>query len=606
MFKNVKNYLTYNLKTLVKFELLYKLITIFIFSPLFTLLFKIIMKINGYKFLTIENILEFAKKPSTIVLIILLLIIMMLYTMYEIVTIILICEASRQKLKVNLKETLSLSLKKSLKLLKISNIGLIFFVLFLIPFLNIGIGVSYISVIKVPEYIKDYIMSNLLYFSLYVLLMIILFITFFRWIYSFNYIIYDNLSFRKAKKKSVLLSRKKHIKDFLKILFTEAIIYLLYIIFVLIGIGLILLIHHYIINKLVLSSLMISIIGIFLGISLILFSLLSVPISFASITYLFIKHKEENEEELIDIDLSSCVIENSKPKKFNLFKYVIIMLLIISGTIYTYNYFKGNLSLNVEYVKNIEVTAHRGASVDFPENTMIAFKKAKEYGADWIELDVQETLDGIIVVSHDSNLKRVTGKNIEINDVNYEEIETLDVSYKFGNKYKNEYIPNLDTVIIWAKDNNMKLNIELKPTGKEVDLEKTVVDIISNYDFENNVVVTSSKYESLKKVKKYNKDIKTIYVLSIAFGDISDLKYADGFSIEASNINRSLIKKIHKSGKEVYAWTVNKEESINKMIKLNVDNIITDDIKEAKELIKESKTSNIIIEYVKLIRNNLS
>jgi len=606
MFKNVKNYLTYNFKQLIEFELIYKLLTIFIFSPLFTLLFKLIMKVNGYKFLTIENILEFIKKPLTISLIIILLIIMMLYTMYEIVTIILICEASRQKIKIDLKDTLKLSLKKSLRFLKLSNIGLIFFVLFLIPFLNIGIGVSFISVIKVPEYIKEYIMSNYLYLSLYVLLMIILFVTFFRWIYSINYILYDNLSFRKARKKSINLGKKHHLKDFFKIMFTESLIYLFYIIFVLIGVGLILLIHHYIINKVILSSLMISIIAIFLGISLILFSLLSVPMSYASITYLFLKHKEIKDEEVNVIDLSSCLRKEENKHKINVFKYIVIVILIISGTIFTYNYFKGNLSLNIEYVKNIEVTAHRGASVDYPENTMIAFKKAREYGANWVELDVQETKDGVIIVSHDSNLKRVTGKDININDVNYEEIETIDVSYKFGEKYKNEYIPNLDHVIIWAKDNNMKLNIELKPTGKEIDLEKTVVDIIENHEFANNVVVTSSKYDSLKKVKKYNKNIKTIYVLSIAFGDVSDLKYADGFSIEASNINKSFIKRIHKEGKEIYAWTVNKEDSINKMIKLNVDNIITDDIKEARTLIDESKKSNIIVEYYEFIIHNLS
>lgn len=606
MFKNVRTFLTYNFKTLVEFELFYKLITIFIFSPLFTLFFKFIMSVNGYKFLTIENILEFAKKPLTITLIILLLIIMMLYTMYEIVTIILICEASRQKKKIDLKETLKLSLRKSLRFLRISNIGLVFFVLFLIPFLNIGIGVSFISVIKVPEYIKDYIMSNYLYLSLYIILMIVLFITFFRWLYSINYILYDDLNFRKARKKSIILSKGNHIKDFFKIMFTEALIYLCYIIFVLLGIGLILLIHHFIINKIVLSSVIISIIGIFLGLSLILFSLLSVPMSFASITYLFLKHKETNNEEINVIDISKCEKSEETVNKFNMFKYVIFVILIVSGSFFTYNYFKGNMTLNIEYVKNIEVTAHRGASIDYPENTMIAFKKAKEYGANWVELDVQETLDGVIVVSHDSNLKRVTGKNIEINDVNYEQIENISVSAKFGDKYKDEYIPNLDTVIIWAKDNNMKLNIELKPTGKEIDLEKTVVDIISNHDFEKNVVVTSSKYESLKNVKKYNKNVKTIYVLSIAFGDISDLRYADGFSVEASNINKSLIKKIHKSGKEIYAWTVNKEESINKMIKLNVDNIITDDIKEARRLINESKTSNIIIEYYNFIRNNLS
>ena len=90
--------------------------------------------------------------------------------------------------------------------------------------------------------------------------------------------------------------------------------------------------------------------------------------------------------------------------------------------------------------------------------------------------------------------------------------------------------------------------------------------------------------------------------MSLAYGDVLKLKAADGFSIEESSINKTLVKKIHNSGREVYAWTVNNKDNMNKMIDLKVDNIITDNITLAKDTIYESKTSNIINEYIKFVQ----
>ena len=224
---------------------------------------------------------------------------------------------------------------------------------------------------------------------------------------------------------------------------------------------------------------------------------------------------------------------------------------------------------------------------------------AKKLGADWIELDVQQTKDKQIVVSHDTNLLRVTGVNKDIIDMDYSEIQKLDAGSFFNKKFKNEKMPLLSEVLEFAKKNNIRLNIELKPTGKEIDFEKQVVDLIKEYNFEEKCVITSQVYDVLKNVKKVDKDIKTVYVMSIAIGNITDAKYADAFSVEASNVNATLINEVHNEGKELYAWTVNKEESINKMIDMNVDNIITDNIELGKELVEKSKSSDLISEFIK-------
>ena len=314
------------------------------------------------------------------------------------------------------------------------------------------------------------------------------------------------------------------------------------------------------------------------------------------------KHKNNIGEAIPKLTVSKRLPTKSN-KWFKAFVGTVIVLTVFCGTILTVNVLNGNYDLKIENVKLMEVTAHRGASVKYPENTMAAFKGAKELSADWIELDVQQTKDRELIILHDTNLKRTTGLNKNTWDATLEEVRSLDAGSFFSEEFKGEVIPTLEEVLIFAKNNNIKLNIELKPTGHEVDFEKSVVDLIKKYNLEDSSVITSQVYEVLENIKNYAKDVKTVYVMSLAYGDILELDYADNFSIEASSINKPLVKKIHNAGKEVYAWTVNTNESINEMINLNVDNIITDNITLAKNLVYESKTSNLVLEYIKLINN---
>lgn len=412
--------------------------------------------------------------------------------------------------------------------------------------------------------------------------------------------ILENKSFKEAKKFSSNMIRKNTFKDFFIILFTQIMIAIFYIIFVMIGIFIIILLQKIFNNK-ILSSIIVTICWLFIAISLIIFANISNGINYAIISKLFYKHKIDKNEKIFKLNYKKGL--DNKNSKMKLALAIVWIITILCGSLLTYQVLSGKANLNIEFIRNMEITAHRGASSKYPENTMSAFIGAKDLGADWIELDVQQSKDKQIVVAHDANLSRVTGTNKDIIDMNYEDIRKLDAGSFFDKKYKNEYIPLLSEVIEFAKKNNLRLNIELKPTGKEVDFEKQVVELIKEYNFQNQCVITSQVYKVLENVKKVDSEIKTVYVMSIAIGNVIELEYADAFSVEASNVNRALVSKIHNEGKELYVWTVNTEESINKMINMNVDNIITDNIELGKELIIKSKTSNIINEFFKLLDN---
>ena len=138
------------------------------------------------------------------------------------------------------------------------------------------------------------------------------------------------------------------------------------------------------------------------------------------------------------------------------------------------------------------------------------------------------------------------------------------------------------------------LNIELKPTGKEKEFEHQVVDLIKEYHVEDKCYVASQDYNVLVKTKEYDNSIKTIYVMSIAKGDIASIEYVDVYSIEASNINYSMVESIHNANKEIYAWTINDKNILNNMLDMHVDNIITNDPIMVKDYIKDYKNINKI------------
>ena len=456
----IKSMLTYNLKSLIGFEIIYKLSTTIIFVPLFLSIFKLITKVSGYTYLTFENIFNFVLNPLTILFLLILILIMTFYTISDISTIILILDSSYQKKKITIKEAFILSLKKSIQVFKPQNILFSFLIIFLIPFLNLGISSSFISTISIPEFILDFIMHNNFLLIIYLLVIFFLSVLLFKWLYAMHYYILEDCNFKEACHKSSTLSKKNKLKDFLRIILIELVMFILYFIFILLGIILILFLTKIFNKTNILSNLSITIIWLLIALSFVILSLLTTPICYAIISVLYYNHKEKNNEEIKHIKVNEKEIKKAS-KKFTILKYTIIVLIIVSSSIFTYSLLNGHYDFNIEYIRTMEVTAHRGASKLYPENTMAAFIGAKELNADWIELDVQQTKDQKLIILHDTNLKRTTGLNKNTWDATYDEIAKLDAGSFFSSKFKGEKIPLLEDVISFAKENNIKLAMKL-------------------------------------------------------------------------------------------------------------------------------------------------
>ena len=246
------------------------------------------------------------------------------------------------------------------------------------------------------------------------------------------------------------------------------------------------------------------------------------------------------------------------------------------------------------------ITAHRGSSSGAPENTMAALEKAVEEMADRAEIDVQETADGVIVLCHDTSLKRVAGVNKKVSDLTLEQIKKLDVGSWFSSEYQGEQIPTLEEVMEYAKG-KIDLNIEIKNLGNSSGLPEKVIELVEKHEMQEQCVITSTNRFYLKRVKAVNPEIRTGYIISAAYGNFYSDEFIDLISIRSSFVTERMIESAHEAGKAVHAWTVNGKVEMERLKQLGVDDMITDRPVLAREILYGEEAKANLLEYLRLV-----
>lgn len=245
------------------------------------------------------------------------------------------------------------------------------------------------------------------------------------------------------------------------------------------------------------------------------------------------------------------------------------------------------IASRVDMDARVAITAHRGASVAAPENTMAAFRTALDAGATYVELDVQRTADGRIIVLHDGDVMRVGGDPRKVKDLTVAELQAIDIGRKYDARFTGEVPPTLEEVIALVRG-RMKINIELKYNVPDPGLAPAVIDLLKREDFLGEVVITSLDYAALKQVKAIEPRLPTGHIVTAAVGNVVRTE-ADFLSLNSARATPSLVRRAHAAGKQVHVWTVNQPEVMLRMIERGVDNIITDDPALLTRVIGERK-----------------
>jgi len=231
------------------------------------------------------------------------------------------------------------------------------------------------------------------------------------------------------------------------------------------------------------------------------------------------------------------------------------------------------------------VIAHRGASAQAPENTLAAMELAIEQGADWVEIDVQETRQGEVVVIHDSDLKKIGGSGLRVFEAPLAELQSVDIGSWMDPSFSDQRVPTLQQLLALCK-NRINVVIELKYYGREKRLEERVVNIVEAAGMQDQIMVMTLSYAGIQKIKSIRPEWKVGLLSSLALGDITRLE-ADFFAINAKFASRAFIKRVHNRKREVMVWTVNDPIGISAMMSKGVNGIITDKPGLASKIRKE-------------------
>ena len=609
--ENVFRYLHYtfgllklNIGTLLVFELLYKFASMAVFKPLLTGVMKLALKAQGLSYLSDETIGTFIRSPLTWFFLLLIVLGMAFFTLFDICCIITCIHASFRKQAMPLLALMRKGLKTSLRVIYQRNIVMILYLLIIIPMTHALVISGYITKFTVPQFIVDYIMSHTWLAILYIGFWIYIGLRSFHWIYSLHYFCLENCNFKQARKRSWKLQENHYWTDLIIVLGWSAACIGIYYGVILFGSWLVSRVNQALPTQDLFSSLTLSGISLLMDVCGALFFCFDLPIFFICISLLFYYRKAAAGERIPrvfrDLDNAYRITNTRWVKKIYMYRKRIIALsiVVVIGVNFAYNFADRRGVLHMGLGNPVEVTAHRGYSAAYPENTIPAFKGAIQVGADWAELDVQQTADGEVIVMHDSNLKRTTGLDKEVWQVTWDEIKDLDNGSWFDKKYQTVRIPTLEEVLKVCRG-KIHLNIEIKPSGHDKDLEEQVAKLLKKYHMRDTCVVSSLKYDSLRKIKEADDSIETAYITSVSYGNFTDLEYADGYSVESTLLSKSFVNKAQKAGKQIYVWTVNSEERLEKVVGMGIDNVITDDPVMAKELIYEQEHSTFWDRYVK-------
>ncbi|MEA4915347.1 MAG: glycerophosphodiester phosphodiesterase [Christensenella sp.] len=214
--------------------------------------------------------------------------------------------------------------------------------------------------------------------------------------------------------------------------------------------------------------------------------------------------------------------------------------------------------------------AHRGFSSRYPENTMLAFERALDLGADGAEFDVQLTKDGIPVVFHDESLLRITGEDRLVKDLTLGELKQYDLSYKFAGQCPVQRIPTLEEYCTLVQKHAFLSILEFKTAIFEYDgIEQKVIDMIRSFGLSERIVLSSFNHYTLLRCKEIAPELPCGILYECRIAEPQD--YCRRIGIQYLHpdyrfLDDSELSKYEAAGVETSPWTVDEDKDIRYLL----------------------------------------
>ena len=579
--KYIKNFIMFLNNILILFKNNFKELMLFllfctVFSATATfflkqLLLDAMMKVSGTTYIATVNWRTVFFHPASIVLMLVFGIVITLFSLFEIAGLLHAFSMSQIGLDTNLASMFMAGLRACKKALHPQNWLLMLFLLVLFPLTKVMPLSGSTFKLILPGFVNqtiDYTTSlsmlyNVIYFGL------ILFLT--LYVFSINSFVMQKHSFIKSCTQSRKLVQGHFIETLLTFVFLTAIM-------------------NFLINA-VSSAVVVNAkefisfiqrnkgnivaksddVGTYTYVMRqILKSYISPVINNAAVTVLFYRYIEEKGDLRA---LSADTFRSSKTSNKVAISFIAcVTAFFLMSVIVLFNRY----SFLTEDVKKPLVCAHRGDNVNAPENTLPAFELAASESLKWIELDVHQTSDGVIVCNHDSTIKRTSGVNMAIHDHTYAELVRFELGSWMPGNYEHVKITTLREALEFAKKADLNVQVELKGHTKDKSFEENVLKVINETGMRDNVMIIAQKAERLQRIKELDPEITKGYCMVIAVGNLNDIDYTDNITIEETNVTPELVREMHAQGKKVFCWTVDLDDTVQYLVSCGVDVIGTD------------------------------
>ena len=323
-------------------------------------------------------------------------------------------------------------------------------------------------------------------------------------------------------------------------------------------------------------------------------AVVAIFVNYAMLVRVYCRYSGEN--PILSFHLYRPHLSALKQRLFITAGILVSLVLVVVAVIGFYN---GALAAE-RLISPVRIYCHRGFSSKAPENTLPAITEALDALADGVEVDVQMTKDGVIVLSHDVNTKRMTGVSRDITRTNYEDLLSLDFGTKFSGEYAGTQIATLAEAMELIRGRGFII-IDLKRNTASADLADRVVEMIEEYDMIYSCAVQSADTRYLKRIHELNPDITLGYILTNAIGNYYKNEMYDYFCVRSMFVNSTTVANAHREGKAIYAWTVNTRAEMERMKQAQADAIITDYPSRAKEVVYYEGDVHTVMNLLRIV-----
>ncbi len=543
--------------------------------PVTSIVLKLMLRVTGFTHITEQNWQSFVTHPFVMIMICLLILLFLLFVYYEMGFLFLMAFHQQRGLRYRFLPLWQQLNRKVVYFFSVQVLFLIVYLALLMPLASFMLPLTLTQSISLPHFLTEEIMSSRAGRLAYAAVASIIVMIGIRSILTLPiFTIQPNISILRSFKQSWRFSKRGlfELVVLLAMLLTGHLLMML-------GITVVATFPLYLIERLMPSAALVTA-GLTLAflemVFVVLFSLLQAMFSqvMVAITY----------NTLVIGKLSGTTHRKRRYKP----------LLLISGIVFLVLSMMNINSLEKSvYAPDTKIIAHRGYVAGNVENTISGLVSAANAGADLIEIDIQQTVDGEFVVFHDRTLRRLAGKNGVIANMTLSELKTLTIHQNgFSDK-----IASLDDCIEIAKALDVALLIELKVHGQETeDVLPKLVEKLRKYKVLDSYYVQSADGQKMTQLKKLVPNLRVGIVYALNIGPMEE--NVDFIALEESWVTEQLIQELKQHPTDLFVWTLNDDRSLQTFIEKNVSGVITDHPDVARELRTQQSENQYFLQRI--------